>query len=991
MWYKCHGDLVRFNFSSFGYTSAVYGVQWKDNCGPGKWPPRSPDYITTDFFLWDHAKKPPVFYHEEPRSVPDGDTLNSRMWKMWRMLPDNPNSHGYAPTWLLFKCGRRSAIKGERFDEPEIISISPERSRSPLSNSKLLVEEPAASVFNEAGSPGINCPLAYPIAADRPPAHVTKMASLTRNMAESPFANQRLVSYLPADSITDTEPFAARSSQSDNKARSQSLAHPTGGWVVPHEKNNSISQKTVRAASERSERWMTAAGGPTLEDGGSVSGGGRNEPRGRAGMRRTRSRNCLRAQPTAGWTTCDHSLQATAPPRRFAPGLALRSCWPAGGREYNRSRMTCSKVDELMVGTLHQKTKLILDTSTDTCTELCYKLFKIRNYFPSIVTNFTGRTSLSVPIEIHAGRSSDFSKVDFKRAHLNLNSSYALSTYKTTGLQSQCNGSIGKLPYRCLTSGPRLTRSPRFAALEDRVRIQVFTGVLAPSHTSLTLGTKLDKSEQAVPKLMAGIEIRRHTCAVSNSVLLFFFFLPIARSVTSVPYEVHRPAQRGAVNNLLAQGCRPFWRVVHGRPANRPPPLSRRADECTETKCPRRAVLVDVDPRSSGVVLRSACVGEGGTSSKCLPLKTRPYVCVYTRRAFFVAHTSSFPPWRLPNDLLARSPLDDIVCIPLKKNEEKNIYPALPFPAFSHSNYPHPNFDFFFPRSLFHSLVSRYPFLAACGAAEKERIEREGERKRRNKEDGRVAPPLLIFDVLRVTDAHIRGACAERFCAAAVTIPVFLNLGRIQIWRASPTLPERCERYQLESQYPDESDTTQIYGQTNYYYKAGQTTKANQNNRQRDDENEDTTQIALAQSSSPATVTAANLCAFDIGIFVHKTVESSLQVTELAKFSGLGVLDVILRRTEPPVKYERTFGWKTVNSALHWLAAGQYGKTGVVLTSRIALSDNRDNYNTVFLQRNTSYIGLCVPTHYSSSGDQNDLLCSTTFIIGWSSATEALS
>ncbi|KAJ8872653.1 hypothetical protein PR048_026262 [Dryococelus australis] len=41
-----------------------------------------------------------------------------------------------------------------------------------------------------------------------------------------------------------------------------------------------------------------------------------------------------------------------------------------------------------------------------------------------------------------------------------------------------------------------------------------------------------------------------------------------------------------------------------------------------------------------------------------------------------------------------------------------------------------------------------------------------------------------------------------------------------------------------------------------------------------------------------------------------------------------------------PVKYKRTFGRKTVDSALHWLApTNQYGKTGVVLTSRLAAHD----------------------------------------------------
>ncbi|KAJ8891134.1 hypothetical protein PR048_010648 [Dryococelus australis] len=90
------------------------------------------------------------------------------------------------------------------------------------------------------------------------------------------------------------------------------------------------------------------------------------------------------------------------------------------------------------------------------------------------------------------------------------------------------------------------------------------------------------------------------------------------------------------------------------------------------------------------------------------------------------------------------------------------------------------------------------------------------------------------------------------------------------------------------------------------------------------------------------------------------TVRFECAVLKAAELSPSPILKgrkikLALRKSAPwdahPVKYERTFVWKTVNSALHWLAAGQYGKTGVVLTSRMALSDNRDNYNTVFLQR----------------------------------------
>ncbi|KAJ8886299.1 hypothetical protein PR048_012510 [Dryococelus australis] len=47
-----------------------------------------------------------------------------------------------------------------------------------------------------------------------------------------------------------------------------------------------------------------------------------------------------------------------------------------------------------------------------------------------------------------------------------------------------------------------------------------------------------------------------------------------------------------------------------------------------------------------------------------------------------------------------------------------------------------------------------------------------------------------------------------------------------------------------------------------------------------------TSWITLAQSS-PSTVTGANHCAFDIGIFVPKIVESNLRVIELRNFSGL--------------------------------------------------------------------------------------------------------
>ncbi|KAJ8873690.1 hypothetical protein PR048_024522 [Dryococelus australis] len=50
----------------------------------------------------------------------------------------------------------------------------------------------------------------------------------------------------------------------------------------------------------------------------------------------------------------------------------------------------------------------------------------------------------------------------------------------------------------------------------------------------------------------------------------------------------------------------------------------------------------------------------------------------------------------------------------------------------------------------------------------------------------------------------------------------------------------------------------------------------------------------LAQSS-PFTVTANNQCAVDIGMFAHKTVETSLQVTELANYSGAAVAERLVR------------------------------------------------------------------------------------------------
>ncbi|KAJ8867284.1 hypothetical protein PR048_031083 [Dryococelus australis] len=51
----------------------------------------------------------------------------------------------------------------------------------------------------------------------------------------------------------------------------------------------------------------------------------------------------------------------------------------------------------------------------------------------------------------------------------------------------------------------------------------------------------------------------------------------------------------------------------------------------------------------------------------------------------------------------------------------------------------------------------------------------------------------------------------------------------------------------------------------------------------------DTSWRTLAQSS-PSTVTADNQCAADIGIFVHKYVESSLQVIELTNYSVVRLL-----------------------------------------------------------------------------------------------------
>ncbi|KAJ8878281.1 hypothetical protein PR048_018858, partial [Dryococelus australis] len=59
----------------------------------------------------------------------------------------------------------------------------------------------------------------------------------------------------------------------------------------------------------------------------------------------------------------------------------------------------------------------------------------------------------------------------------------------------------------------------------------------------------------------------------------------------------------------------------------------------------------------------------------------------------------------------------------------------------------------------------------------------------------------------------------------------------------------------------------------------------------------DTCWRTLTQSS-PSTVTADNQCTVDIGISVHKTVESSLQVIELANFSGLYKMTMEQHRDE---------------------------------------------------------------------------------------------
>ncbi|KAJ8894731.1 hypothetical protein PR048_000038 [Dryococelus australis] len=55
-------------------------------------------------------------------------------------------------------------------------------------------------------------------------------------------------------------------------------------------------------------------------------------------------------------------------------------------------------------------------------TLILFNNVKIQNYFPSIVTNFTKRMSLRAPVQIYAGRGSDFfSKVDFKTAYFIVN------------------------------------------------------------------------------------------------------------------------------------------------------------------------------------------------------------------------------------------------------------------------------------------------------------------------------------------------------------------------------------------------------------------------------------------------------------------------------------------------------------------------------------------------------------------------------------------
>ncbi|KAJ8872264.1 hypothetical protein PR048_025866 [Dryococelus australis] len=96
---------------------------------------------------------------------------------------------------------------------------------------------------------------------------------------------------------------------------------------------------------------------------------------------------------------------------------------------------------------------------------------------------------------------------------------------------------------------------------------------------------------------------------------------------------------------------------------------------------------------------------------------------------------------------------------------------------------------------------------------------------------------------------------------------------------------------------------------------------------------------------SPSTVTADNQCAADIGIFVHRTVESSLQVIELENFTGL------YARLSPVAPFCATFTGDraTIDARLDPKIPATWPLrvvSGVVWTNRGMVSSNIDTNRT---------------------------------------------
>ena len=56
MWFQHDGAPAHFAFAIRRHLDKRFGLQWIGRGGPIAWPPRSPDLIPLDYYLWGHMK-----------------------------------------------------------------------------------------------------------------------------------------------------------------------------------------------------------------------------------------------------------------------------------------------------------------------------------------------------------------------------------------------------------------------------------------------------------------------------------------------------------------------------------------------------------------------------------------------------------------------------------------------------------------------------------------------------------------------------------------------------------------------------------------------------------------------------------------------------------------------------------------------------------------------------------------------------------------------